>query len=104
MSDIPSPGIELNRMVSRIMGDAVIIPYSNTPYSLDVFEWMNQRGHVHLSDGDGDSFDCDWIPYAMFDEYDAAYARTMYGVNCETFSHAICIALLIGVREIDVKE
>lgn len=64
------------------------------------FKWMHETGTVVLSNGDGDSFDCDWIP--AVDDYKPAFARAMNGFVCRSFAHAVCTALLLGVGVFEV--
>lgn len=73
--------------------------------AMEVFNWMSKRGHAVLCNGDGDSFDCDWMPYTtLLRKSKYVRIRAMDGYDCESYAHAICAALLVGVGAVEVNE
>lgn len=61
-----------------------------------VYEWLEERGLVQVSNGDGDSKDCDFMPIRVGEHFTLAKVS----VSAETYGLAICITALeaIGVE------
>ena len=55
---------------------------TNDSHAMQAFSWMAERGIVVLSNGDGDSFDCDWVPTVPSGRYKMALVRAMNGYDC----------------------
>lgn len=79
------------------------ITFSTNPGpAMKAFDWMSRRGIVRLTNGDGDSYDCNWLPYPLM--YDKnAFIRAMDGIDAVSWEHAICLAVLVGTGKLDPK-
>jgi len=59
--------------------------------AIPLFDWLAERGLVRLSNGDGDSKDCDFSPDGFLYP-DLRCAR----VSVDTWARAICLAFLVA--------
>lgn len=79
-------------------------------YSTDIgaamlaFMWLAERGIVRLSNGDGDSYDCNFLPTA-FPPDDLKIAHSFVdkfnwqGTEEEAWAYTICLAALAAVED-----
>lgn len=99
------PGKEMDDLVIQAMGEeGPSIGFSTDDgLAMIVFNWMSRRGLVVLSNGDTDSYDCDWVPSPLMYNK-TAIIRAMEGIDCESFAHAICLALLVGTGKVTLGD
>lgn len=58
----------------------------------DVYEWLAERGTVRVSNGDGDSKNCDFLPFN-------GQLYNSVGVSATSYPRAICIVALLALKE-----
>lgn len=65
-----------------------------------VVERLAEHGIVRVSNGDGDSYDCDFLPFAAgFTPFPCAAHAGGSDTPTESWPHAICLSALAAVKE-----